>query len=192
MKITKKRSLKKFWIAGAIVAVLLAGGGGAYYYYARPKPESQAAAPTNTINYDEPDEDQKTAGSDVKQEAIDAANGKGGQAPPPAPSQPSTPPSAAKKQATATLTQAAQDHPGETLIVRALLQVKEAGTCNLELKNGQTVVTKTAPISILNGFSTCQGFDVARNELTPGIWQLTLRFSTNQYEGSASTQVAVQ
>lgn len=48
------------------------------------------------------------------------------------------------------------------------------GTCDLTIKNGNNIYTKTAPVIYQSSFSTCAGFRVSTDAVGIGTWQISL------------------
>lgn len=48
------------------------------------------------------------------------------------------------------------------------------GTCELMLEKDSATITKNSKTQSLANNSTCQGFDIPLNELTPGEWKYTI------------------
>lgn len=67
------------------------------------------------------------------------------------------------------------------------------GTCTLSLtKSGEATVTQTAEILYQPEFSSCAGFSVEKNQLTPGSWNITLTTTVNGNNFSKSIIYSVQ
>lgn len=62
-----------------------------------------------------------------------------------------------------------------TLIIRTTInQSGITGSCDLTLKNGSKVVSRTVSIAQNPSSSTCEGFDIPVSELSKGNWNITI------------------
>ena len=79
------------------------------------------------------------------------------------------------------------------LQIRAITStVSGAGSCSLTLTNGDKVVTKTADLQALPSSSTCKGFDVAKSELSKGIWKITVDITIGTQSGTITDSVEIK
>lgn len=69
---------------------------------------------------------------------------------------------------------ARQETNGSVTVIAKLYKVA-AGNCSLTVTNGSKSVTKTAAIIYQAEFSTCAGFNLARDELGAGKWTIGLK-----------------
>ncbi|MEI6228476.1 MAG: hypothetical protein WCP11_00390 [Candidatus Saccharibacteria bacterium] len=66
--------------------------------------------------------------------------------------------------------------------------ISNEGTCNLTMTSGNIVVTKSANTYALPSSSTCKGFDINRNELPAGNWQITLTVTIGSESATVSSE----
>jgi len=67
----------------------------------------------------------------------------------------------------------------DRLIVSALVSNTSSGTCNLTLKNGSSVISKSAPVGQQVSYYVCQGFIINSSEINPkGDWELSIRLDS--------------
>ena len=67
----------------------------------------------------------------------------------------------------------------DRLIVSALVSNTSSGTCNLTLKNGSSVISKSAPVGQQVSYYVCQGFIINSSEISPkGDWDLTIKLDS--------------
>ena len=81
-----------------------------------------------------------------------------------------------------------------TLQVRALIQdLDSTGQCKLELRKdtGETYTESSATQPLANT-STCQGFDLDKQNLSQGHWTVTITYSSQSHSGSTSQEVEIQ
>lgn len=60
------------------------------------------------------------------------------------------------------------------LQIRILIEGIVNGTCTLEMKKDSSKIEKTVSIQPLANSSTCQGFDVPLDSLSPGSWNVVV------------------
>lgn len=71
----------------------------------------------------------------------------------------------------------------ESLVqIRSIINgtISNNGVCTLTMSQGNKIVTKTANTYALPSDSTCRGFDINRDELSIGNWNINLSVSVNQ------------
>ena len=66
-----------------------------------------------------------------------------------------------------------QETDGSVTITVKLTNYSD-GTCQLDIKNGNSEYSKTADIIYQSSFSICSGFSVPANSLPSGTWQITI------------------
>lgn len=196
MKITNPHHHHKrnLIIAVTTVAAIVIGCSVLYVYAFGGNLLGWKATTTNTsttkgVDYNPPTSEQKKAGSQVKQESLDASNGKttNQSDTPPAP----TPHTGSKSTVGVSITASSQN--GTTYQIRSQIDTPtDTGSCTLTLTKGSATVTKTADIQALAKVSTCKGFDIPTSELSPGTWQMTLHFANDTLTGSTSGTITVQ
>jgi hypothetical protein len=82
----------------------------------------------------------------------------------------------------------------DRLIVSALVSNTNSGTCNLTLKNGSSVISKSAPVGQQVSYYVCQGFIINSSEINPkGDWDLTIKLdSPNGSFETSSRKVSIK
>lgn len=195
MKINKKigSSKKKLIILGVSAVVLVIAL--LFFYLYKSQGSLFGWAPfkktSSSINYEAPTDDQKKTGTATKENSINTEdsskpNSSGSDQPPAPVSQPN-----GKSKVDIAITTA--DQYGSTLRVRSdISTVTSSGTCTLTLTKSSQTVTKTAGVQALPSSTTCQGFDVPTSELSPGTWQLTLHFESNELVADTTKAVTIQ
>lgn len=195
MRIKKRNIPKKALVLGIIVPTLIAISTGTFVYLYKfngsilgwqPNPIKELS----TINYDQPTEEQKKAGEEVKQSTATGDSkppAESGESKLPAPS----PQPSGKGKVDITITAANQN--GATLQLRSnILAITSTGTCTLTLTKAGQVVTKTTGVQALSSSSTCQGFDIPTSELSPGTWTASLHFENNNLIAETTKTVTIQ
>ena len=189
MKIIQSNSTKRNILIALGVILLLGTAGTAAAYYFKVGPFTPHA--DNSINLDKPSKDESKAGTDAKQQSVDAnANeSQTGSDPAPAP-QPIE--NSNKKSVHAEITAANQDE--SSLHVRTLIQtVASSGTCTLVMTGPQNKsYTATAAIQPLPSSSTCKGFDIPLAKLSPGAWTIEVSFNNDELTASANKEVTIK
>jgi cytoskeletal protein RodZ len=67
----------------------------------------------------------------------------------------------------------------DRLIVSILVNNANNGTCTITLKNGTSIITRTAPVGQQVSYNVCQGFIINSNEINPkGDWDLTVKLDS--------------
>lgn len=195
MKISNSHYSKRNLVTLIAIAAIIAAGSMLYVYafngnlFGWHKNNSSATVTSKGINYKPPTSDQKKTGDQIKQESLDASNGKTNTQSdtPPAP----TPHTGSKSTVGVSIT--ASNQNGNTYQIRSQIDTPtDAGTCTLTLTKGSASVTKTAGVQALAKVSTCKGFDIPTDELSPGVWQMTLHFENDTLTGSTSGTITVQ
>lgn len=189
MKIHARNQNKKYIII-AIVILLIGIASIATYIFAFKGALfgwSPLAQEKSGINYDKPTEEQKKAGEDIKSESVNQEKPSESTDQTPAP----IPQPNGKSKVDLTITAANQN--GSLLQIRTLIAyVSSSGTCTLTLTKGTQTITKTTAIQALASTSTCQGFDIAVSELSPGTWNASVNFENTDVTASATKGVSVQ
>lgn len=91
-----------------------------------------------------------------------------------------------------TLTAAGQDVSGGPVVVKVLLTDVTSGTCDITLKQGDTLKTYSASIINAGTYYTCDGFEIPLNDLATGTWQLTATVTSADRSGTATQSVEVK
>jgi hypothetical protein len=186
MKLKQTTIRKPIIIATIVAAVIVASS--SYYVFAMNgsifgwKLHKDTSG-DSSINLSPATDEEKQAGSDVKQQTADPGK----------PDVSSDPTGNDTAGTDLPITFTAVNQNGAKLQVRAEIQALVSnGTCTLTLTKGGATVTKNAPTQATASVSTCQGFDVATSELSPGTWTLTLNVSADGKTGQASTTTNVE
>lgn len=196
IKTRNKSSKAKTIIISLIVALLLITSVALYLYAFNGNlfgwsPNSKIDQ-NSSIDYDKPTDDQKEAGNATKENSTNNESDPtkpvvGGSDQPQAP----IPQENGKGKVDITITSSSIDNG--TLQIRSIISaVTNSGTCALTLSKDGKVVTKTAPVQALANSSTCQGFNIATNELSPGTWSLTLHFENATLMADTSKTITVE
>lgn len=162
MKITRQKSNKKALIIGSVAAVIVVASIGGYfvwqYFNPAPTPQTVNAAPTNTVDYSPPTEEQQQAQNAQKEGLIDGtSNG--------------TP----SGTISISITRAGQSAAGQAVNVRTFVTGTSTGTCELTFSQpGQTSITKTFTVAPDVSSSTCNGDVDISNFSVGGQWQLSV------------------
>lgn len=184
MLITSKNN-KKILFLGLLFLLLLLVAFTYAYYLSISKEEGQShdSSKVDSVNYDASTEAQIKAGEEIKKNSIETS-GK--------PTKPgSDTPQFESGDLQVSITSTNQD--ASILRVRSLIgTVIDNGECRLNLIRGNTVITKTSGIQPLANASTCEGFDIPVDELTPGEWQIELNISANNKKGSVTGSVIIK
>ena len=94
---------------------------------------------------------------------------------------------------TANITITASNQNGSVYQVRTLISVvAREGTCTLKMTRGTETVAKSSGVQAGPSSSTCQGFDVPTEELSPGKWEMTIGFTNLTYQAKTSQMVTVE
>lgn len=132
---------------------------------------------------------QKAAGDQAKSNAVDASNGKAEANDTPEAPQPIE--GSNKSNVGVSMTASAQN--GSMYQMRFQIDAPTSdGVCTLTLTKDSSTVTKTANVQALAKISTCQGFNVPVDELSPGQWNVNLTYESDQLTGSTATTITIQ
>lgn len=61
-----------------------------------------------------------------------------------------------------------------TVTITSKLTGYSAGLCRLTITNGSSSISENADIIYQPEYSTCAGFNIVKNRLGPGVWNITL------------------
>lgn len=179
--INKDKTLprKKIAIIGLVVILIALGGAVAYAKIYTPNDTKEATdggTPTSQTNLEPASDEQKQAGDDKKQSTADSTVDTG-----------TTP-------ETLTVTITAFNQNGTQVQIRTLInEVSNAGSCTLTLENSDgTKITKSSDIQAQPSSSSCKGFDLTTDELTPGVWKATVNVSIGTLAGSSTKTLTIQ
>lgn len=77
--------------------------------------------------------------------------------------------------------------------VSVLIAGTNSGTCHLTLtKANEQTVDKTVAITVKNGITTCENFDIPVSELTNGSWKAVITLTNQAGETSAAAEGSLQ
>lgn len=173
-----KRPPKKKIIIGLItLAVIIAGMGAFYFWQARQAADSSHDASNspgiNIVDLDPPTQEQIDAGKSQEKEASKEKTSSSSATP-------------------IDITITAANQTDDLLQIRTLIDaLAPTGSCALQLVKGDDSVQKTANTQNLANSSTCQGFDIAISELSPGTWKLSIAITMGERKGIATRDVLV-
>jgi hypothetical protein len=165
MKLRKQKSSKKVLIIGAAI-LLVSVGAGAWYLTRNQNSSISAAptaAPTNTVNYGPPTEQEQASQNQQKDDFLNNTTGDG-----------STPANQPSPDVSISITRAGQTGAGQAVNVRTIVSGTTSGTCDMVFTKGSTNVTKSYPISVTATSAVCNAdIDIASfNE--SGSWNLSV------------------
>lgn len=186
IKNTKKHN--KLLIGPLAVAFLVAGLA-AVGYTQKLGPFSEADTEgTQSVDLNEPTNEQVTAGQDIKLNSVKSSdvkvesnNNSSG----------NVNSEDTKKNVAVTITNKNNSEPSSVSIKTLIQEVSSSGTCTLTLsKTGEKTVTKSASVQPLPNGSTCKGFSFSG--LASGTWGIQLIYSSKTAEGSATETVVIK
>lgn len=141
--------------------------------------------PVNTVDYSPATDEQIKAGEEIKQRAAEEN-----------PEQDTKPrtdgsePDRTQSDFRTYITTATSDDL-MVYIRNEITGIYNQGSCSLTLSKGGTTITKTSGVQPLPKSSTCQGFNIPVNEMSPGEWNIDLKVEINNQTVSAKGKVAV-
>lgn len=187
MKIKKsQKNLKTKLYAVIVVVVLLLSLLAVYLYYFKGTifGWSLYSAPktASSINYDEPTDDQKKSGQNIKEVSTDTTKTDSSDTP----TKPE-PQSNGKSSVSLTITTADNQNRLRVLIGA----VTNSGTCTLTLSKGTETRTYTVGVQALKGESTCMGFDFP-SPLSAGTWLAVIHFENSVLQGDTKQDILIQ
>lgn len=185
---TNKSNKKIFAIISVFLILLLATSVAAYYFKVGPFSQNI----NESVNLDPATDDQKNTGNNIKQHSLEQINsGKDntGSDPSPAPQ----PVEGSDKKSVGMEISAANQNDS-TLQIRTFIQtITSTGKCDLLMKNAQNMTyTANVDVQALSSTSTCKGFDVPVDQLSPGIWTVTINFSNDTLTASTSKEITIK
>lgn len=187
MKIENKKNHKKKIFIILVLILLVAAGVGAYYYFNQNHTSIDTKPSRSSTSLEPATDEQKDAGDQSKSTTVNPDDTSSNSV---KNSNPDTPPS---NSSTVNVQTTAGAQNGTTYQLRYLIEtVANDAVCTLTLTNGSRTVTKTAKTQALAQSSTCQGFNIATSELSPGSWQATMTVSGGGVSGSATSTIKVQ
>ncbi len=182
----KKRNII---LAGASIAILVGASlAVAYVGSVGPFSESETVS-DSTIDYEEPTDEQKTAGEATKEETV-----KNEEASKPSSSSAgsSTPTTQANNTVGVEFTSGPEVADGTLYVGTVVQEVNSTGVCTLTLsKSGKTSVVKTAKTQVSGSVATCQGFTIDVSKLAKGSWNVQLSYKSNKSQGKTSESITI-
>jgi hypothetical protein len=163
-----------------VAGVLLLAGAGAWYWSAK---QEKTLGPDQLpgVNYD-PATEQDNKDIEERKNADDPKDTSDSVSPT-APDDPTI---------GITLAAAGQDYPRGPVIARTVLSNATKGTCKLTLAKDAVKIERSAQIILQGNYYTCEGFDVAYGDVSPGSWKLTLAVTTDKGTNKVERDVEVQ
>ena len=170
MKTVKKNRQSKplYLILALLIIAFLAGA--LYYYNYRTNNAATIDGPTA--------EEQKQATDIDNQKKKELTENTVNNTPIPPPS---TPPTNANIELTA------KEESNDTVTITSKLAGVSSGTCNIEISNGATKISRQVAVIYQPEFSTCAGFSIPISELGTGLWNILL--TVNSPTGSSSKTI---
>jgi hypothetical protein len=193
MHITSKNSNRKPIIASSVAIVLLLISAFLYVYGLNGNLFGWNNHQDESINYNQPTDEQKEAGKNAKQITTDNSNSSikqnsGGSDQPSAPQEQ---PDGTKSTVDITVTSSVQNN--DTFQIRTLIGVVDnTGTCTLNLSKSTTTISKTSGVQALSSTSTCKGFDIPVAELSAGEWIATINYDNASLTGSTKKNITIK
>lgn len=91
------------------------------------------------------------------------------------------------------VTVSASNKSEQSFQVRVLVdKLVQNGSCTISLRKGESNVIKTAPTQTLANSSTCQGFDIALDELASGSWDYIIEvIDSDKTKGSVNGKIDI-
>lgn len=103
----------------------------------------------------------------------------------------STDNSTAPEDTTIVITSSKQN--GSVYQIRTLISVvASSGNCTLTITRDSKTVTRTSGVQAGPSSSTCQGFDIPIDELSPGDWNIVVDFSNTKHQAKVSQIITIK
>ena len=118
--------------------------------------------PSNTVDMSKPTEEQVADGETTKANTIKADQ------------QATTRPDNTTTNGPISMYASVINTSSDSVVLRFVIDGVHTGTCSLELTKGSEKVTKTESVQPLAASSTCQGYTIAKSELSNGTWNYTV------------------
>jgi hypothetical protein len=149
---SKSKTKKKVILAVLIIALLSLGA--AFWYVNRPADKSKIEVSEATKKQTEQNDAQQAKSLDNKNSNQSSSG------------------TSTSSNAKPSLDITTAEQVDDRLIVSALVSNTSSGTCNLTLKNGSSVISKSAPVGH-------QGFIINSSEINPkGDWELSIKLDS--------------
>jgi hypothetical protein len=156
---SKNKTKKKIILAVLIIALLSLGA--AFWYVNRPGDKSKIEVSEATKKQTEQNDAQQAKSLDNKNSNQSSSG------------------TSTSTSAKPSLDITTAEQVDDRLIVSALVSNTNSGTCNLTLKNGSSVISKSAPVGQQVSYYVCQGFIINSSEINPkGDWELSIRLDS--------------
>lgn len=183
------KNYKKIFAAVSVGIIILVASSVAAYYFELGPFNSRT---NESVNLEPAKEEEKSTGSDTKQSTLEQNNaGKHntGSDPSPAPQ-----PVEGSNKKSVGMEISAANQTDTSLQVRTYIQtVTDTGVCSLSIKNANGVTyTATADVQALASTTTCKGFDIPVEKLSPGRWTVVINFSNDNLIASATKVVVIK
>jgi hypothetical protein len=187
MKINKTNSSKntsKLTLLIIVGILLLALTAGSVYVFAMGGsilgwPARNQEQKSTNIDYNPPTQEQKDAGTNIKQESIDNANKE-------------VQKDETGKKVLDMSVNAVKN--GSDLRIQTVISGSEAsGTCTLTMSNqaNSSPITKTADVQAQASITTCKGFTIPLSDISTGTWTITVKYSSESSTASAEQKVEI-
>lgn len=139
------------------------------YKFNQPKPINNTDI-NHTIDLNPPTNDQKAAGEAQKNETSNPTNNELG------------------------ISITTIDTSNNPVQIRSVISgaISNSGTCTLNLTKNGTTITKTAETYAMPSSSTCNGFEINKNELSSGEWQIKLTVNIEGKESSITDSFSLE
>jgi hypothetical protein len=156
---SKSKTKKKVILAVLIIALLSLGA--AFWYVNRPADKSKIEVSEATKKQTEQNDAQQAKSLDNKNSNQSSSG------------------TSTSSNAKPSLDITTAEQVDDRLIVSALVSNTSSGTCNLTLKNGSSVISKSAPVGQQVSYYVCQGFIINSSEINPkGDWELSIKLDS--------------
>jgi len=186
---TKAKNRKPIIIAGTTVAVLAALTAAAFFTHVWPfnttAPQNgDDIAPTNTINYDPPTQDEVNASQNAK-DRIKEETDKEANEQPASPQKNAT--QSTKKQVSVGVSYA--DVINDSLEIRAFSStlISGDGTCTATVTKGSETITKATPAFVDATSTICRPVYIPTSQLSQGTWRVVVSYTSSTHEGTSGT-----
>lgn len=170
-------------VSGVILFGLL---GWLYYTHHYQKwpflPTNVTTSPTGTVNYEPPSDSQAKTGTTIKERVAEQTK-----------SDSTSATSATGGANIIVMDITSVNKTSDTLMVRSMIQkTTSTGTCTLTAvgSNGATY-TASVGVQANASTSTCQGFNIPINSLSPGTWKIIINFKDGSDTATATKEVFI-
>lgn len=177
--IKKSKKVNKKALLSAVALVLLSGLTAFAYMQSTnlPTPADGEVETITEPDYSPPTDEQVDAGQDIVDDAVKNP-------------EPSADPRPTTGSVEVEIT--ALNQTDTYLQIRTMIQTLQPGTCSLTVTKGSDVVTRTAGSQALANSSSCKGFNIPLNELSPGEWTVDVKFNNPELSGSVTDRITIR